>query len=46
MAIAGFKQKDFQFAADLQKFCLTAAVTTIVSIVFNSASGRYTLFYT
>jgi hypothetical protein len=46
MAIAGFKVKDFQLASELQKFCLTAAVTTIVSIVYNAASGKYTLFYT
>lgn len=46
MAIAGFKQKEFATARELQAFCLTAAVTTITAIVYNAASGKFCLFYT
>lgn len=48
MAIAGFKQKDFATARELAAFVVSAGggVTAISSIVFNSASGKYTLFYT
>lgn len=46
MAIAAFKMKDFQTAHELQIFVSTGAVTAVVAIVFNTASGKYTLFYT
>ena len=45
MAIAGFKSKDFSTHRELSAFA-AASATTIVAIVFNAASGKYTLFYT
>lgn len=46
MAIAAFKSKDFQTHSELAKFVQTGPVAAVVSIVFNAASGKYTLFYT
>ncbi len=47
MAVA-LKTKMFNSAVDLAAFCALAGnnVTTIVSITFNSASGKFQLFYT
>jgi hypothetical protein len=46
MAIAGFKVKEFSTLSELQKYVSTGPVTTVVSIVFNAASGKYGLCYT
>ena len=46
MAIAGFKVAEFSTALELQKFVSTGGVTTVVSIVFNAASGKFVVFYT
>lgn len=46
MAIAAFKSRDFQTHSELTKFVQTGPVAAVVSIVFNSVSGRFVLFYT
>jgi len=47
MAIATFQYKIFDTARDLHAFAVAnAACDTIISIVFDAASGKYVLFYT
>jgi hypothetical protein len=48
MAIPAFKIKEFATARELAAFVVSAGggVTTVVNVIFNSASGKYTLFYT
>ncbi len=47
MAVANFKYKIFDTAKELHAFALAdAACDTIISIVFDAASGKFTLFYT
>lgn len=47
MAIATFKYKMFSTAHELYEYVTDAAgdVTTVVSIVFDTASGKFVLFY-
>lgn len=45
MAIAAFKVAEFSTAIEMQKFVSTGPVTTIIAIVFNSASGKYVVCY-
>ena len=47
MAIANFKHKVFSTALELTQFALSdATCDTIISIVFDTASGKYVLFFT
>lgn len=47
MAVANFHYKIFETAAQLYAFASTdAACDTIISIVFDAASGKFVLFYT
>lgn len=47
MAVATFQYKIFGSALDLHAFASTdAACDTIISIVFDTASAKYVLFYT
>lgn len=47
MAVANFHYKIFETAAQLHAFASAdAACDTIISIVFDAASGKFVLFYT
>lgn len=47
MAVANFKYRIFDTARDLHEFALgDATCDTIIAIVFDSASGKFTLFFT
>ncbi len=47
MAVANFHYKIFDTARDLHTFASSdAACDTIIAIVFDAASGKFTLFYT
>ena len=48
MAIPAFRQKEFATARELAAFVVSAGggVTAIINVIFNAASGKYTLFYT
>jgi hypothetical protein len=47
VAVANFHYKIFTSAQDLFTYATTAAdCDTIIQIVYDSASGKFTLFYT
>ena len=47
MAVANFQYKIFDSALALHAFASTdAACDTIISIVYDAASGKFVLFYT
>ncbi len=47
MAIATFRQRQFQSAVELAKFVTTdPGINAIVSITFDPGNGRFVVFYT
>jgi hypothetical protein len=43
--MAGFNWKVFDYASDMKAFAVTAAVTTVIAIIYDQ-NGKFHLFYT